>query len=200
LGIASFSEGPLRLGVSRAKPGNDEVRTGHVEVGEIDGVFVGASYSRIKPLSGPETDVRGDEYGIVAGRDWRVWRTKGWYFCPTLEVERGARNSVFLAPELPAGERSDDRFVTVGGALGPSSGVHDGVVISPTAGVWIAQDRSSATPGAATSWREYGVARFGVGFVILKRYSASAIYEREFGTAAALPGFAVLKASVDIGK
>lgn len=199
-GTAPFTEGPVRAGVSRVRPKNADVRSGHIALGELGGVFMDASYSRIKPLSGPETELRGHEYGVAAGFDWRVWRTKGLYFCPTLEVRRGQRNSVFLASRLPSGELTNDRFLTLGGALGPSSGVHDGVVISPTAGAWFARDRAAATAGAPASTRDYGVLRFGIGFVILKRYSASALYAREFGTPAALPGYAVLSASVDIGK
>src|ERR1700748_2558358 len=51
---APFSEGPLRFGISRAKPDDDDVRTGHVALGAFDGAlrgaFVDASYSSIKPL------------------------------------------------------------------------------------------------------------------------------------------------------
>jgi hypothetical protein len=169
-------------------------------MGEFGGSFVDASYSRIKPLSGPETDRRGDEYGLTTGFDWKVWRTTGMYFCPTLDVQFGRRNSVFLASRLTSSKRTDDRFVTFGGAAGPSSGVHGGVVISPMAGVWFARDRSAAAIGVPASSRDYGVSRFGVGLVILKRYSASVVYERDFATAAALPGFAILGASIDIGK
>ena len=197
-GIAPFSEGPLRLGVSRAKPGNNEVRTGHVAFGEFDGVFVDASYSTIKPLSGPETDVKGHQYGVLTALDWHVPGTSGWYFCPTLAAQAGRRNSVFLAPQPPASARTDDRFLVLGGAAAPSSGIHDGVVTSPTAGVWFGRDRSSF--GAAGLTREYGVYRVGVGVVILKRYTVLAVYEREFATAAALPGFALIQASIDIGR
>ena len=199
VGITPFTEGPLRLGVSRAKPGNDDVRSAHIAVGELDGLFVDASYSRIKPLSGPDIDLRGHQYGVAIGVDWRVWRTKGLFFCPTLELRRGQRNSIFLAPQR-SNELTDDHFAAFGGALGPSSGAHDGVVISPTAGIWFARDRSAAASGVQPSTREFGVSRFGVGLVILKRYSLSLLYERDFATAAALSGFAIVQASIDMGK
>ena len=199
-GSAPFSEGAFRVGVAYAKPGGNEVRTARAAVGAFNGSFVDGFYSRVNPRPELGGDRKGFEYGAEGGLDWYAWRALGLHICPDVAAHAGRRNGVSLQTPPASDELTNDRFVMLGAMIGRSPGVHGGVVIVPTAGLWLVRDRANAAASTRAVAREYGVSMLGVGLVILKRYTAGVSYERHFAIAHEVPRFLVFRASIDLGK